>query len=287
MKKKINVGSGLSWKFKNWETLDNGSGKYKEKWQHKGKCWDTKLLSNTYDVVFTSHMLEHIPHFRLEKTISEFNRILKTNGVLRIVVPDLEKVTKAYVNKNKNFFTKSVHYTDHLGIGGSFVSKLISPGKNTLAISREMDEIFGGYAHIYHFDYEMLKILLKKWGFGKIRNPRFSESIDEDMCNELSVKVNEKVYSMNSNYVREKKFLNEKNWYHSGFDKSKDVSLIVECVKLKNEKYSIDKEYKYNKRNRFGDNLEDKIKLFIIRLIFTFTDIIFSFLKKIKNFFRL
>ena len=45
---------------------------------------------------FTSHMLEHIPHFRLEKkTISEFNRILKKNGILRIVVPDLKKMVNA------------------------------------------------------------------------------------------------------------------------------------------------------------------------------------------------
>ena len=31
------------------------------------KCWDSKLSSNNYDVIFCSHMLEHIPQFRLEK----------------------------------------------------------------------------------------------------------------------------------------------------------------------------------------------------------------------------
>ena len=38
-----------------------------------------------------------------------------------------------------------------------------------------MDEIFGGYAHIYHFDFEMLKILLTKWGFSKIKKSTISE----------------------------------------------------------------------------------------------------------------
>ena len=178
--KKINIGSGLSWYYDNWEVLDNGSGDYKETWQNKGKCWDSKLESNSYDVVFTSHMLEHIPHFRLEKTISEFNRILKKNGILRIVVPDLKKMVNAYVKKDKSFYKMSKHYTDHLGIGGSFLSKLISPGKNTLAISREMDEIFGGYAHIYQFDFEMLEILLKKWGFSQIKESEYCGSIDKD-----------------------------------------------------------------------------------------------------------
>ena len=287
MKRKINIGSGLSWRFKNWEILDNGPGKYKEKSNHKGKCWDTKLPRNSFDVVFTSHMLEHIPHYRIEKTISEFNRILKINGILRIVVPDLKKVTKAYLNNDKDFFKKSIHYTDHLDIGGSFVSKIISPGKNTLAVSREMDEIFGGYAHIYHFDFMMLKILLKKWGFGKIYSPKFSKSLDKDMCNQLCVKVGTEKYSMQSKFVREKKFLEYPNWYHTGFDKASDISLIVECFKIRDEEYQYDKEYKYNKRNRFGENIEDKTKLFLIRNIFYLTNLFFESLRKIKNIFRL
>ena len=35
---------------------------------------------------------------------------------------------------------------------------LISPGGQTIAMSREMDEFFGGYAHLYSFDFEMLNI---------------------------------------------------------------------------------------------------------------------------------
>ena len=48
MKKKINIGSGLSWDYDNWEVLDNGFGDYKETWQNKASgilslnqilCW--------------------------------------------------------------------------------------------------------------------------------------------------------------------------------------------------------------------------------------------------------
>ena len=52
-------------------------------------------------------MLEHVPHFRLEKTISEFNRLLKKQGVLRIAVPDLKKAAKAYINNNYSFFFRN------------------------------------------------------------------------------------------------------------------------------------------------------------------------------------
>ena len=282
--KKINIGSGLSWHYTGWEILDNGPGSYKEKWKNKGKCWDTKLESGNYDVVFTSHMLEHIPHFRLEKTISEFNRILKKNGTLRIVVPDLKKMVNAYVKKDIKFYKLSRHYTNHLGIGGSFLSKLISPGKNILAISREMDEIFGGYAHIYHFDFEMLKILLSKWGFSKIKKSKFCQSMDKDMKKPLSVVFKNKRYSLSSDFVKKKEFLKYDGWYHSGFDKSPETSLYVECIKVKDENYSYEKEYDYNKRNRF-ESKKDQLTLFILRIIVKFVDFLFSIIVRIKNLF--
>jgi predicted SAM-dependent methyltransferase len=75
---KINIGAGSNWYEEGWELLDNGSGRYNEPWKHRGKSWDTRLPDDTYDIVFTSHMLEHVPHFRIEKTIAEFNRIMKT-----------------------------------------------------------------------------------------------------------------------------------------------------------------------------------------------------------------
>ena len=74
--KKINIGAGLDWMEDGWETLDNVPGKYL-KHQHFGKCWDSNLDDNSYDIVFSSHTLEHIPQFKIENTIAEFNRILK------------------------------------------------------------------------------------------------------------------------------------------------------------------------------------------------------------------
>ena len=83
----------------------------------------------------------------MEKTISEFNRLLKKQGVLRIAVPDLKKAAKAYINNNYSFFQKSVHYSNHLGIGAS-LRVMLSPGNQSLVVSREIDEIIGGM-HIY------------------------------------------------------------------------------------------------------------------------------------------
>ena len=55
------------------------------------------------------------------------------------------------------------------GIGGSFLRQVISAGGQTIAINREFDEILGGYAHLFCFDFELMKILLEKWGFSNIK----------------------------------------------------------------------------------------------------------------------
>ena len=102
--KKINIGAGAFWRSDGWETLDNAPSSYSYKWQHYGKCWDTKLKSNSYEIVFTSHTLEHVPQFRIEKTFAEINRIMKIGGTLRILVPDLESSARAYLKKDKKFF---------------------------------------------------------------------------------------------------------------------------------------------------------------------------------------
>ena len=52
MIRKINIGAGPFWQFNEWEILDNVPGKYHGKKKHYGKCWDSKLSSNSYDVLF-------------------------------------------------------------------------------------------------------------------------------------------------------------------------------------------------------------------------------------------
>tara|TARA_B100000123_G_C25410008_1_gene288226 strand:+ start:24 stop:335 length:312 start_codon:yes stop_codon:yes gene_type:complete len=95
----------------------------------------------------------------------------------------------------------------------------------------------------------------------------------------------QKKYLLQSNFVRKKKFLKHGNWYHSGFDKSPETSLFVECKKGKNENYSYNKEFSYNKRNRF-DSKEDKIKLFFIKSIVSSIDKIFHVMRKFKKLFN-
>lgn len=55
--------------------------------------------NNEFDVVFHSHVLEHFNKKDAESFMIECYRVLKSNGIIRIVVPDLENIAKTYIEK--------------------------------------------------------------------------------------------------------------------------------------------------------------------------------------------
>lgn len=55
---------------------------------------------NSFDVVYHSQVLEHFPKEKARDFIKECFRVLKPDGIIRVVVPDLENI----VNEYKKFF---------------------------------------------------------------------------------------------------------------------------------------------------------------------------------------
>ncbi len=58
--------------------------------------------NNFADLIYTSHTLEHIPVSELNEVLLEWRRVLKPGGLLRISVPDLEKILDIYFANNKS-----------------------------------------------------------------------------------------------------------------------------------------------------------------------------------------
>jgi len=52
---------------------------------------------NTVSYIYCSHFLEHIPRNKALHFLSECARILKKDGILRLVVPDMENICKEYI----------------------------------------------------------------------------------------------------------------------------------------------------------------------------------------------
>lgn len=52
--------------------------------------------NNSVDMIYASHVLEHIPRNNLLETLNEWCRVLKIGGILRFGVPDFDKLIDFY-----------------------------------------------------------------------------------------------------------------------------------------------------------------------------------------------
>jgi len=58
----------------------------------------SQFSDEMFELIYASHVLEHVPQFQMVKTLSGINRILKQDGKLMISVPDLEILCKLFLN---------------------------------------------------------------------------------------------------------------------------------------------------------------------------------------------
>ncbi len=75
------------------------SNNYLVKWP-KFKLVDIRkgipLDDKSVDYIYCSHVLEHFEKWETEKILRECRRVLKKRGIMRIVLPDLEKLISKY-----------------------------------------------------------------------------------------------------------------------------------------------------------------------------------------------
>lgn len=97
--KLVNIGCGAHY-HKDWINIDvySDSEDVIEYDLTKGLPFET----NSIDVCYSSHVLEHLRNEEADFFINEQRRVLKRGGIIRIVVPDLETICRNYLE----FFDK-------------------------------------------------------------------------------------------------------------------------------------------------------------------------------------
>jgi len=68
------------------------------------KCCKWPIEDESYDLVYTSHTLEHLSDKAVNYTLREIHRILKKDKGLRIAVPDIDMAIMYYKSKNLDWF---------------------------------------------------------------------------------------------------------------------------------------------------------------------------------------
>lgn len=61
--------------------------------------------NESVDLIYASHCLEHFPHAKVSEVLEEWHRVLKTGGILRLSVPDFDRLLLAYQESAQDIYS--------------------------------------------------------------------------------------------------------------------------------------------------------------------------------------
>ncbi|MCF8261501.1 MAG: methyltransferase domain-containing protein [Melioribacteraceae bacterium] len=123
------------------------------------------LPENSCDGLYSSHVLEHLAYEDLKTALKNSYKVLKPNGIFRMVLPDLETLATAYVESNEEIASHKFMRHTILGVE-----------KRSRGLKNLIIELFGNSRHLWMWDYKGLSLELKNAGFRNIRKAKFNDS---------------------------------------------------------------------------------------------------------------
>jgi predicted SAM-dependent methyltransferase len=129
------------------------------------------------DLIFSSHVIEHITHKQFLLFLNECYRIMKKDAVKIIATPSLEKISKTLYFGSK--IKKKVIYKFH---SGKIYGKPLTPA----FVINGMCHI--NYGHKFLYDYETIKNCCDNAGFSNTRKYNIEDLDDGYIKNYLASK---------------------------------------------------------------------------------------------------
>lgn len=141
------------------------------KYMNLNKNWHG-IKDNSVDVVYASHLFEHLSPKSARLFLAEAYRTIKPGGVIRLVVPDLYALAKQYTSSYESGDReayKELMWALNLHLEGQY------PSKNKL---HRLIGWFQGFPHQhkYMYDFYALGERLESSGFSKITHCRHGKS---------------------------------------------------------------------------------------------------------------
>jgi len=183
--RKINVGCGniLYPDYLNigyWEQMTKGAygdyysdGRYLLNWD---LTEGIPLPNDSIDIIYGCHFLEHLSFEQSYVFLQECFRCMSENGLIRIVVPDLNKWVKAYIDNNiliQRYKDECMRDDDRYDTPGMVFMGMLH-----------------GHGHRFGWDFSSLSLILSKIGFVSIKEYLYQESeieniLDIERCSPL------------------------------------------------------------------------------------------------------
>lgn len=117
-----------------------------------GKPWP--YATRQFEAIFSSHMLEHLTLRAARNCLAESHRCLQEGGIMRIAVPDLDKLVSAF-----------------------------APGHSFDWASQffEANEVSEKNMHHFMYNFDSLSALLKSAGFAKVHRREYRQGLCPDI----------------------------------------------------------------------------------------------------------
>ncbi|MEE8201880.1 MAG: methyltransferase domain-containing protein [Candidatus Acidoferrales bacterium] len=199
---KLNLGCGIHvCRLPGWENIDNSPNAwlaqhpwlrgilyrmgvlpeelYRVPWPPQIRILDASLglpfADNSIEIIYTSHMLEHLSRERVCGLIRKVHGVLRPGGIVRVVVPDLEQLAGEYVQATQALARGSC-WGEESAPGDKLVSELrLSPPLGRRVWGIPVAARSGSYHH-WMYDFVSLKRLLERGGFQQIERRRYLDS---------------------------------------------------------------------------------------------------------------
>lgn len=173
---KLHLGAGRNI-LKGWINTDNHNLPQKHQREicattvHLDITEKFNLESNTFDYIFSEHVIEHIPYVSGCNMISESYRVLRPGGKIRISTPSLEFLIRMYTDKNDEFMNRYIKF--------SYKQYNLPGNTDTFVINNFVRD----WGHEFIYDKKTLSDLLTSTGFTNIREYNVCESDDIHLRN--------------------------------------------------------------------------------------------------------
>jgi predicted SAM-dependent methyltransferase len=122
------------------------------------------------DGVYASHILEHLARCHIETALKNTYRIMRSGGIFRLVVPDLEVRAEKYLSK--------------LGAGDRHAndwfmrSTSLGLEHHPSSLMTKISRFAGGSSHLWMWDFRSIEAVLSSVGFHSIRRCSIGDSND-------------------------------------------------------------------------------------------------------------
>jgi len=127
----------------------------------------------TFDYIFSEHMIEHFSYAQGQRMLKECFRVLKDGGKIRISTPDLSFLLLLYQSEKSELQKKYIRWATETYIDSAPYSE------DTFVINN----FVRAWGHTFIYDEKVLRFSLEKAGFKEITNCDLNESKDEILRN--------------------------------------------------------------------------------------------------------